>query len=120
MTPMASIYGYSSFVVPIAENLQTSHMCIIAQISNFVHWARLQFFIYLTKTSPTNSLYSFPGDCLGFFKGVLQFSSHTSYTTSTNKQKGSTVHILPPLVSTKAIVCILSVNRTKQSHPPPL
>ena len=33
-------HGYSSFVVPIAENLQTSHMCIIEQISNFVHRAR--------------------------------------------------------------------------------
>ena len=62
MTPMASIYGYSSFVVPIAENLQTSHMCIIAQISNFVHWARLQFFLYTWQKQVQQTVYNyFPG-----------------------------------------------------------
>ena len=103
------------------QKIYKLHTCALLHRFQILYIGRgYNFFIYLTKTSPTNSLYSFPGDCLGFFKGVLQFSSHTSYTTSTNKQKGSTVHILPPLVSTKAIVCFLSVNRTKQSHPPPL
>ena len=35
------------FGVPIAENLQTSNMCIIAQILNVVHWARLQIQKYI-------------------------------------------------------------------------
>ena len=101
------------------QKIYKLHTCALLHRFQILYIGRgYNFFIYLTKTSPTNSLYSFPGDCLGFFKGVLHFSSHTSYTTSTNKQKGSTVHILPPLVSTKAIVCFLSVNRTKQSHPP--